>query len=95
MPDLAAEFDERGAEDGNAMAGARDDLMDTVTDAVTRSFRPAFIIAAALAALAADPGVVRRSPPTASRSAVVAHATPLVGGRASAASPSSRSVWSP
>ncbi len=65
VPDLAAEFDERGAEDGNEMASARDELMDTVTDAVTRSFRPAFMIAAALAALAALPAwfVVRRRPP--------------------------------
>ena len=65
VPDLAAEFDERGAEDGNAMAGARDELMDTVTEAVTRAFRPAFMIAAALAALAAIPAwfVVRRRPP--------------------------------
>jgi MFS family permease len=65
VPDLAAEFDERGAEDGNEMAGARDDLTDRVTDAVTRAFRPAFMIAAALAALAAIPAwfVVRRRPP--------------------------------
>ena len=65
VPDLAAEFDERGAESGNAMAGARDDLMDTVTEAVTRAFRPAFMIAAVLAALAAIPAwfVVRRRPP--------------------------------
>ena len=58
VPDLAAEFDERGAEGDNAMARARDDLMDTVTDAVTRSFRPAFGVAAALAALAAIPALV-------------------------------------
>ena len=64
VPDLAGEFDERGAEGDNAMARARDDLMDTVTDAVTRSFRPAFAIAAALAALAAVPAAVvaRRRP---------------------------------
>ena len=55
VPDLAGEFDERGAEGDNAMARARDELMDTVTDAVTRSFRPAFGIAAVLAALAAHP----------------------------------------
>jgi hypothetical protein len=64
VPDLAAEFDNRGAEGDNAMARARDDLMDTVTDAVTRSFRPAFAIAAVLAALAALPAaiVARRRP---------------------------------
>ncbi len=66
VPDLAAEFDERGAEGDNAMARARDDLMDTVTEAVTRAFRPAFAIAAGLAALAAVPAVlvVRRRPPS-------------------------------
>ena len=40
------------------MARARDELMDTVTDAVTRSFRPAFGIAAALAALAGVPALL-------------------------------------
>jgi hypothetical protein len=66
VPDLAAEFDDRGAEGENAMARARDDLMNTVTDAVTRSFRPAFAIAAVLAALAALPAAVvaRRRPGT-------------------------------
>ena len=72
VPDLAAEFDERGAEGDNAMARARDELMDTVTDAVTRSFRPAFVIAAGLALLAGIPtllvagrvGRSRRRPPT-------------------------------
>jgi MFS family permease len=53
VPDLAAEFDERGAEGDNDMARARDALMDTVTDAITRSFRPAFVIAAGLAASSA------------------------------------------
>lgn len=64
VPDLAGEFDERGAQPGNSMARARDELMDTVTDAVTRAFRPAFAIAAVLAALAAIPAtiVVRRRP---------------------------------
>jgi len=55
VPDLAGEFDERGAEGDNAMARARDALMDTVTDAITRSFRPAFGVAATLAMLAAIP----------------------------------------
>ena len=63
VPDLAAEFDERGAEGDNAMARARDELMDAVTEAVTRSFRPAFAVAAALAALAALPALfVARGP---------------------------------
>ncbi|MET0147291.1 MAG: MFS transporter [Ilumatobacteraceae bacterium] len=58
VPDLAGEFDERGAEGDNAMARARDSLMDAVTDAVTRSFRPAFLVAAGLAALAAVPALL-------------------------------------
>ena len=58
VPDLAGVFDERGAKGDNAMARARDTLLDTVTDAVTRSFRPAFGIAAVLAALAAIPTVM-------------------------------------
>ncbi|HEU4840651.1 MAG TPA: MFS transporter, partial [Ilumatobacteraceae bacterium] len=58
VPDLAGEFDERGATGDNSMARARDALMDTVTDAVSRSFRPAFLIAALLAALAAIPAVL-------------------------------------
>ena len=64
VPDLTAEFDERGAEGDNAMARARDALMETVTDAVTRVFRPAFVIAAIFAALSALAAlaVVARSP---------------------------------
>ncbi len=58
VPDLAAEFDERGAEGDNAMARARDRLTGTVTDAVTRSFRPAFGVAAALAAAASVPALL-------------------------------------
>jgi hypothetical protein len=64
VPDLGAVFDEAGAEGDNALARTRDDLFDTVTDAITRAFRPAFAIAAGLAALAAVPTlfVVRSSP---------------------------------
>ena len=58
VPNLADEFDRRGAEGDNAMARARDELMDTVADAITRSFRPAFLIAALLAALAAVPAAL-------------------------------------
>jgi MFS family permease len=58
VPDLRAEFDERGADGDNAMARARDELMDSVTGAVTRSFRPAFAVAAALAAAAAIPALI-------------------------------------
>jgi MFS family permease len=76
VPDLAAEFDERGADGDNAMARARDDLMTTVTDAVTRSFRPAFAIAAGLATLAAVPAVlVARRRPAPQRQRSAAHRT--------------------
>jgi MFS family permease len=62
VPDLAAEFDERGADERPELARSRDELMDTVTAAVTRAFRPAFVIAAILAALSALAalGVVNR-----------------------------------
>ena len=66
VPDLEAVFDERGATADNALGRARDGLLDTVTEAVTRSFRPAFAVAAALAALAAVPALLvagrRRQP---------------------------------
>jgi MFS family permease len=58
VPDLASEFDDRGADGDNEMARARDELMDSVTDAVTRAFRPAFAIAAVLAALSTIPAVI-------------------------------------
>jgi MFS family permease len=58
VPDLAREFDERGAQDGNPMARARDALMESVTDAITRSFRPAFGVAAVLAAAAGIPALL-------------------------------------
>lgn len=83
VPDLAAEFDERGAEPDNAMGRARDALMDTVTDAMTRSFRPAFALAAGFAALAAIPGGLlatgsRRRHPAAAGARRAAGATALV-----------------
>jgi MFS family permease len=58
VPDLGAVFDERGADTNPALAAARDGLMDTVTDAITRSFRPAFIAGAMLAAAAAIPAAL-------------------------------------
>jgi hypothetical protein len=67
VPDLAAEFDARGAEGDDAMARARDELMDTVTDAVTRSFRPAFVLAAGLAGLAAVPALLVAARPVSAR----------------------------
>jgi MFS family permease len=58
VPDLEAVFDERGADTDADLAAARDGLIDTVTDAITRSFRPAFFVAAGLAAAAAVPALV-------------------------------------
>jgi MFS family permease len=57
VPDLAEVFDERGADSNPALAAARDGLLDTITDAITRSFRPAFGVAALLAAAAAIPAL--------------------------------------
>lgn len=58
VPDLAREFDDRGAEGDNELALARDDLTDAVGDAMTRAFRPAFAIAAGLAASSAVPALL-------------------------------------
>jgi len=68
MPDMAKVFDEHGANSKPALAATRDGLTNTITDAITRSFRPAFGVAAALAALAAFPAAAvalrRRRPAT-------------------------------
>jgi MFS family permease len=58
VPDLPKVFEEKGASKNEKLAAARDGLMETVTDAITRSFRPAFGVAAILAALAAIPALV-------------------------------------
>jgi MFS family permease len=69
-PDLAAVFEERGADSDPAFAAARDRLVDTINDAITRSFRPAFGVAALLAAAAAIPALAvslrRRAAPAGS-----------------------------
>jgi MFS family permease len=57
VPDLNQVFDEHGADDDERLAAARDGLMGTITDSITRSFRPAFGVAAAVAALAALPAL--------------------------------------
>jgi hypothetical protein len=51
-PDLAAPFDAHGARHDSALAAARDDLVGTIESTITRAFRPAFFLSAALAALA-------------------------------------------
>ncbi|MCU1503793.1 MAG: transporter [Ilumatobacteraceae bacterium] len=58
VPDLAQVFDDGGAKGDNALARTRDELQTTVADAMTRSFRPAFAVAAALALLATFPAVI-------------------------------------
>jgi MFS family permease len=55
VPDLTKVLDEHGAKDNNRLAVARDGLMTTITDTITRTFRPAFAVSALLAALAAIP----------------------------------------
>jgi len=55
VPNLTKVFDDHGAEGNNRMAVARDGLMTTITDTITRTFRPAFAVSALLAALAAVP----------------------------------------
>lgn len=52
MPDLAAPFDAHGARDDPALARTRDELVGTIENAITRAFRPAFLLAAAFAGLA-------------------------------------------
>jgi hypothetical protein len=51
-PDLAEPFDAHGARDDPALAAARNDLVGTIETTITRAFRPAFLVSAALAALA-------------------------------------------
>jgi MFS family permease len=84
VPDLGAVFDERGADSNPALAAARDGLLDTITDAITRSFRPAFFVAALLAAAAAIPALAvslrrRATPAGASRAVGSAIAVGAVG----------------
>jgi MFS family permease len=51
-PDLAGPFDAHGARHDSALAATRDRLVGTIEDTITRAFRPAFLLSAALAALA-------------------------------------------
>jgi hypothetical protein len=55
IPNLAKPFDERGAEHDSSLRKVRDDLLDTLRLAVTRSFRLAFLLSAAFALLALLP----------------------------------------
>ena len=67
VPDIDAVFEGQGADDSEALATARDDLVEIITSILTRAFRSSFLIAAALALVALIPIllVAARSRPTA------------------------------
>jgi predicted MFS family arabinose efflux permease len=52
VPDLAAPFNKRGATHDVRLRAVRDSLIGALKDAITRSFRPALLLCALLAALA-------------------------------------------
>ncbi len=58
VPDLGAVFAKEGAKGDNDLARARDQLQGVVADAMTRSFRPAFLAAALLALAALIPAMI-------------------------------------
>ena len=53
IPNLAKPFDDRGAQNDAKLAASRDDLVAAIEGAITRAFRPDFLLAAAFAAAAA------------------------------------------
>jgi hypothetical protein len=55
VPDLAEPFDRRGAAHDDRLRRVRDALVDSLEDAVTRSFRSSFLLSAVLALLALAP----------------------------------------
>jgi predicted MFS family arabinose efflux permease len=58
VPDLAAVFEARGAADDPALQTAEADLNSAIEDALTRAFRPSFLVAAGLGALALLPALL-------------------------------------
>jgi predicted MFS family arabinose efflux permease len=52
IPDLSKPFDDHGARHDSAIAAVRDDVIATIENTITRSFRTAFLFSAALAAAA-------------------------------------------
>jgi predicted MFS family arabinose efflux permease len=60
VPDLTKPFDERGAATDPQLRQVRDSLVSAIQDAITRSFRWAFLLSAALAALALLPILLAR-----------------------------------
>jgi hypothetical protein len=63
IPDLATPFEKHGAGSDEQVAAVRDDLLDTIRAALTRSFRTSFGLAALLGLLAAVPWLLRRREP--------------------------------
>ncbi|HSK16731.1 MAG TPA: MFS transporter [Gaiellaceae bacterium] len=63
VPNLVRPFEENGARDDEAVAGARDDLLEAIEAALTRSFRTSFALAAGFALLAAVPALALRRRP--------------------------------
>jgi MFS family permease len=55
VPDLGTVFASRGADDDPGLAVVRDDLLGAIEDALTRSFRAAFLVSALFAILALLP----------------------------------------
>jgi predicted MFS family arabinose efflux permease len=52
VPDISKPFDEHGAREDSRVAAVRDDVVATIENTITRSFRTAFLFSAALAAAA-------------------------------------------
>ncbi|MGA9161405.1 MAG: MFS transporter [Actinomycetota bacterium] len=61
IPDLSAAFERAGASNDAAVQVVHDDLVATIEQAVTRSFRPSFLFCALLAALALVPVLAFRT----------------------------------
>jgi MFS family permease len=60
IPDLAAAFEENGAADNAQVAAVRDDLLEAIRAALTRSFRTSFFLSAAFALAVLIPVLARR-----------------------------------
>ena len=60
IPDLAKPFDNHGAGSDPKLASSRDKLVETIEETITRAFRPAFLLSAALAGLALAVALVAR-----------------------------------
>jgi hypothetical protein len=61
VPDLAEPFNRRGAAHDDRLRRVRDALVDSLEDAITRSFRSSFLLSALLALLALVPILAARS----------------------------------